>query len=650
MVISIDIGTSYSSVCVLDKEGKVEPVEVSTGISIYGGKYSLPSAVFVDNDGTVLVGQAAMNSRKKMPQNFRSEFKRDIGQNIPVVLGNRSFLPEDFYTEIFLHMKKCVEKRGMVDKAYITYPASFGKARREKIAQAARKAGLFDVELIDEPTAVAMCYGTKGTLKDGDILLVYDFGGGTFDAAVIKYKDGQYESIVPAEGLAHCGGIDIDRTIYNDMRSKIPSGLLKPLEGNKMNRLRFEGQLAELAVKVKHHLSTAENAYEDIAVGFDVLEYHLERGTLEKMAVSLVSQSIGCCRSILENAGLTVDTINGILLAGGTSRMPLVQDMVRELAGNVPVYMDADLDLSVVQGALQLAGDGNVDKSDRKNENEEKVRRNNRKWNDKDVCQVMFLGTYSVGKSTLLNALVKSEILPTGIVPTTFVITKLIFNADDERVVIFERDKRDDKGQPVPVMLESSEKFFKEYLSQNSWNFDDFDYFFNLLEHVVIYRKENGIAGSRVQLIDSPGLIVDSNDHYISHYATTADALVFVISATMPLSTREREYINRNFSNRHMENVFFVVTKVDFLDEEGIDDLKYCIRSGLQNVFTDEDGWFDEELYHSRVFYVNAFGAINTRLNRKTPIMSGHEIMIPEDKTGVPEFEKHLYDYIGCST
>jgi molecular chaperone DnaK (HSP70) len=101
----------------------------------------------------------------------------------------------------------------MVDKAYITYPASFGRTRQEKITQAAKKAGLFDVELIDEPTAAAMCYGAKGTLKDGDILLVYDFGGGTFDTAVIKYEDGKYESIVLAEGLAHCGGIDIDGTM-----------------------------------------------------------------------------------------------------------------------------------------------------------------------------------------------------------------------------------------------------------------------------------------------------------------------------------------------------------------------------------------------------------------------------------------------------
>ena len=219
MIISIDIGTSYSSMCMKNEKGDIEPVETSTGISIYGSKYSLPSAVFVEDNGEVLVGQAAMNSRKKKPQNFRSEFKRDLGQNVPIVLGSRSFLPEELYTELFRHMKKCAEKsgNGIVERAYITYPASFGRTRCDKITQAAKNAGLFDIELVDEPTAAAMCCKAKNTLKDGDILLVYDFGGGTFEFSLIQYKDKGYEPLTPAMGIEQCGGIDIDRAIYADM-------------------------------------------------------------------------------------------------------------------------------------------------------------------------------------------------------------------------------------------------------------------------------------------------------------------------------------------------------------------------------------------------------------------------------------------------
>ena len=123
MIVSIDIGTSYSSMCVMGPDGKAKPVDISTGASMYGSKYSLPSAVFVEDNGNVLVGQAAMNSRKRKPQNFCMEFKRNLGQNIPILLGNRSFFPEDLYTELFRHMKSCAEKASSqpIEKAYLTH-------------------------------------------------------------------------------------------------------------------------------------------------------------------------------------------------------------------------------------------------------------------------------------------------------------------------------------------------------------------------------------------------------------------------------------------------------------------------------------------------------------------------------------------------
>ena len=119
MIVSIDIGTSYSSVCMLGPDGKVYPVDISTGASMFGSKYSLPSAVFVEESGNVLVGQAAMNSRKHKPQNFRMEFKRNLGEDIPILLGEHSFKPEELYTELFRHMKACAEKvtAETIDKA-----------------------------------------------------------------------------------------------------------------------------------------------------------------------------------------------------------------------------------------------------------------------------------------------------------------------------------------------------------------------------------------------------------------------------------------------------------------------------------------------------------------------------------------------------
>lgn len=223
MIASIDIGTSYSSICILGPDGKARPVDISTGASMFGSKYSLPSAVFVDEKGDVLVGQAAMNSRKHKPQNFRMEFKRNLGEEIPILLGDRSFRPEELYTELFRHMKARAEKVSdePIGKVYLTYPASYGEKRREKLRAAAKAAGLFDLELVDEPTAAAMCYCAEGYIKDGQTLLVYDFGGGTFDVSLIRYQSGQFELLSEPAGLERCGGMDIDYLIAQDMREAI---------------------------------------------------------------------------------------------------------------------------------------------------------------------------------------------------------------------------------------------------------------------------------------------------------------------------------------------------------------------------------------------------------------------------------------------
>lgn len=353
MIVGIDIGTSYSSVCILGQDGKGQPVDVSTGASIYGGKYSLPSAVFVEESGNILVGQAAMNSRKRKPQNFRMEFKRDLGQNIPILLGERSFLPEELYTELFRHMKTCAEKCGRepIQKAYLTCPASFGGKKKEKITEAARAAGLFQTELVDEPTAAAMGYLKAGMVREGETLLIYDFGGGTFDVSLLRYEKDNFTLLAEPEGLDHCGGIDIDRMIWQDLLKTVGEELLRKAGENPVNRMRLESQLAEMAVKAKHHLSSADIFEEDIQVGFDLLPYRLTRDRLNCMMAPLLEQTIEACRAILVSAEIKLSDLSSVLLVGGSSRIPLVQQLVRRFAGGAPVYSTVDLELAVACGA-----------------------------------------------------------------------------------------------------------------------------------------------------------------------------------------------------------------------------------------------------------------------------------------------------------
>lgn len=354
MVISIDIGTSYSTLCFLNSKGKAEPVEISTGVSVYGDKFSLPSAVFVDDEGEIQVGQAAMKKRALRPQNFRMEFKRNLGQNFPIVLGDKSFLPEDLYTRIFRHMLVCFDNKfnQPIEKAYITYPASFGAAKQEKIKKAANDAGIFNTELISEPSAAAMCYGASGNLKEDGLYMVYDFGGGTFDTALVQYENGNITQIGTPMGIEHCGGSDIDRLIYEDIKNIIPDEVSEQLSGNKTAQMRFEVQLAELAVQIKHQLTFSETAEEGIQAGFDSIEYKLTREKLNSMIAGMIEQTVDCCRNLLSTNKKSVNDLSGILLVGGTSRIPLVRDMLKKMSTDAELITVEDPELSVAQGAV----------------------------------------------------------------------------------------------------------------------------------------------------------------------------------------------------------------------------------------------------------------------------------------------------------
>ena len=377
MIASIDIGTSYSGICILGPDGKAQPVDISTGASMFGSKYSLPSAVFVDENGDVLVGQAAMNSRKHKPQNFRMEFKRNLGEEIPILLGERSFRPEELYTELFRHMKARAEKvsNESIKKVYLTYPASYGEKRREKLRAAAKAAGLFDLELVDEPTSAAMCYCAEGYIKDGQTLLVYDFGGGTFDVSLIRYQGGRYELLSEPVGLERCGGMDIDYLIAQDMRQAIEQelpGSWDKLQENPSRFLRFTSQINELAVKAKHHLSDASCFEEYIEMGMDDVPYRVTVERFNEMVAPLVGQTLQTCRRALDEAGVSASDVSAVLMVGGTSRVPLVQEMARRITGK-PALCAADLELIVAQGALMYSAYQNKEQNHQKANAHKKV-------------------------------------------------------------------------------------------------------------------------------------------------------------------------------------------------------------------------------------------------------------------------------------
>lgn len=354
MIVSIDIGTSYSSMSMIGPDGKPVSVAIGEDGTVWGSKTLLPSAVFVEDNGNILVGQAAMRSRLRKPDCFRMEFKRNLGEDTPLLLGGRSFRVEELYTELLLHMKACVKKitDEDIELAYLTCPATYRKDKKERLISAAKAAGLFQVELVPEPTAAAMSYVSAGYVKDGQTLLVYDFGGGTFDAALIQYKGGAFLPLGEPLGLPRCGGIDMDRLIYQDMMKAVDPDTLAMLQKKQEKYLRFAGKLSENAVSIKRHLSSAQTATEFISLDLDEWEYVLDREHFEQMIAPMIDQTIHVCEDALTSAGLKKSDLSAVVLVGGTSRVPLVQQMVQQFAGKVPVYVAPDVDLAVVQGAL----------------------------------------------------------------------------------------------------------------------------------------------------------------------------------------------------------------------------------------------------------------------------------------------------------
>ncbi len=257
------------------------------------------------------------------------------------------------------------------------------------------------------------------------------------------------------------------------------------------------------------------------------------------------------------------------------------------------------------------------------------------------IFQVLFTGGFNAGKSTLLNALMRKELLKTSINAETAVITKIVFNAD-EKVTVYKKAV-DEKGQPVEMDYTVA-AFFEEYRvdQENATKFED-------VEYVQIQQKQGGIGGSLVQLVDSPGTSNSDTDTEMARkFADKASAIVYLINATMPFADEDKKYIKGHYAGRGYKNLFFVINRIDCVADNALDDLEDNVRKQLKDVFT-YNGVFDEEMFNSRVFYTNAYGSVNARLEKEIEKKIGGTKKFTKEmdkETGVPEFENALGTFL----
>ena len=348
-IIGIDLGTTNSCVAVL--EGG-EPIVLAN----IEGTRTTPSVVAFSKTGERLVGQVAKRQAITNPDRTISSIKRDMGTDRRVKIDDKSYTPQEISSMILQKMKADAENYlgGTVTQAVITVPAYFSDAQRQATKDAGRIAGLEVLRIINEPTAAALAYGIDKDQEEK--VMIFDLGGGTFDVSVLEISDGVFEVLATA-GNNRLGGDDFDQRIIEWIIAEFKKESGIDLKQDKMALQR----LKEAAEKAKIELSGIATASINLpfitadASGPKHFETSLTRSKFNELTADLVDKTMGPLKQAISDAGLTPGQIDKILLVGGSTRIPAVQDAVRNFIGKEP-YKSINPDECVALGAAIQGG------------------------------------------------------------------------------------------------------------------------------------------------------------------------------------------------------------------------------------------------------------------------------------------------------
>ena len=348
-IIGIDLGTTNSCVAVM--EGG-EPVVIPNS---EGGR-TTPSVVAFTKDGERLVGQIAKRQAITNPERTISSIKREMGTNHSIDIDGKKYTPQDISAMILQKMKQEAEAYlgESVAQAVITVPAYFSDAQRQATKDAGRIAGLDVLRIINEPTAASLAYGLDK--EHSHKILVYDLGGGTFDVSLLEIGDGVFE-VLATNGDTKLGGDDFDDRVIDYVAE-----IFRKENGIDLKKDRMAYQrLKEAAEKAKIELSGVMSANINLpfitadANGPKHLDVTLTRAKFNELTADLVERTIGPMQTALKDAGLTAQQIDKVILVGGSTRIPAVQDAVKNITGKDP-FKGINPDECVAIGAAIQAG------------------------------------------------------------------------------------------------------------------------------------------------------------------------------------------------------------------------------------------------------------------------------------------------------
>ena len=348
-IIGIDLGTTNSCVAVM--EGG-EPVVIPNP----EGARTTPSVVGFSKTGERIVGQAAKRQAVTNPERTITSIKRKMGSDYKVSIDGKSYTPQEISAMILQKLKSDAEAYlgEPVTEAVITVPAYFTDAQRQATKDAGKIAGLEVKRIINEPTAAALAYGADK--EDDQKIMVYDLGGGTFDVSIIEMGDGIQEVLATA-GNNHLGGDDFDDRLINYLADQFKGETGIDLRSDKMAMQR----LKEAAEKAKIDLSGMTQTNVNLpfitadATGPKHLDCNITRAKFNELTADLVQATMGPVNQALSDAGLKPSDLDKILLVGGSSRIPAVQEAVKNITGKEP-FKGINPDECVAIGAAIQGG------------------------------------------------------------------------------------------------------------------------------------------------------------------------------------------------------------------------------------------------------------------------------------------------------
>ena len=348
-IIGIDLGTTNSCVSVI--EGG-EPVVIPNA----EGARTTPSVVAFSKDGERMVGNVAKRQAITNPEKTISSIKRHMGSDYKVNIDGKAYTPQEISAIILQKLKADAEAYlgEKVTEAVITVPAYFTDSQRQATKDAGKIAGLDVKRIINEPTAAALAFGIDK--EDDQKVMVYDLGGGTFDVSIIEMGDGVQEVLATA-GNNHLGGDDFDKKIMDYIVAQFKNDTGIDLSNDKMAMQRVK----EAAEKAKIDLSGMTTAQISLpfitadATGPKHLETTLTRAKFNEMTADLVEATMGPVRQAMQDSGLSMNDIDKILLVGGSTRIPAVQEAIQKFSGKEP-FKGINPDECVAMGAALQGG------------------------------------------------------------------------------------------------------------------------------------------------------------------------------------------------------------------------------------------------------------------------------------------------------